>query len=77
MQFLHARDFNLTRETVLGSASTPPPCLHIQQIRGTGLEAVIPWLTRSPSQIESGIAGGVDSRFDAPLAVSDSSPDSA
>src|SRR5690606_821094 len=38
----HARDFNLTREVVLGSRLDPrTPAYDIQQACGTGLEAVI------------------------------------
>src|ERR1700753_3931771 len=38
----HSRDFNLTRETVLGSKLAPEtPAIDIQQACGTGLQAVI------------------------------------
>ena len=38
----HARDFNLTREAVLGSKlSTETPATDIQQACGTGLQATI------------------------------------
>ena len=69
----HARDFNLTRESVLGSrlaASTP--AYDVQQACGTGLEAAILVGNKiALGQIESGIAGGVDTTSDAPLAVND------
>jgi acetyl-CoA C-acetyltransferase len=69
----HARDFNLTRESVLGSrlaASTP--AYDVQQACGTGLEAAILVANKiALGQIESGIAGGVDTTSDAPLAVND------
>ncbi|MCA0144939.1 acetyl-CoA C-acetyltransferase [Blastococcus sp. LR1] len=69
----HARDFNLTRESVLGSkldASTP--AYDVQQACGTGLEAAILVANKiALGQIESGIAGGVDTTSDAPLAVGD------
>jgi acetyl-CoA C-acetyltransferase len=69
----HARDFNLTRESVLGSklaASTP--AYDIQQACGTGLEAAILVANKiALGQIDSGIAGGTDTTSDAPLAVND------
>src|SRR5947209_2754137 len=67
----HSRDFNLTRESVLGSKLAPEtPAYDVQQACGTGLEAAI--LTANKiglSQIDSAIAGGVDTTSDAPLAV--------
>jgi len=69
----HSRDFNLTRETVLGSRLAPEtPAYDIQQACGTGLEAVI--LTANKialGQIDCAIAGGVDTTSDAPLALND------
>ncbi|MGY1821985.1 acetyl-CoA C-acetyltransferase [Geodermatophilus sp. SYSU D00079] len=69
----HARDFNLTREAVLGSrlaASTP--AYDVQQACGTGLEAAVLVANKiALGQIESGIAGGVDTTSDAPLAIHD------
>src|ERR1700756_4454433 len=39
----HSRDFNLTRESVLGSKLAPEtPAYDVQQACGTGLEAEIP-----------------------------------
>ncbi|MGY1915029.1 acetyl-CoA C-acetyltransferase [Blastococcus sp. SYSU DS0973] len=69
----HARDFNLTREAVLGSKLSPTtPAYDVQQACGTGLEAAILVANKiALGQIESGIAGGVDTTSDAPLAVSD------
>ena len=69
----HARDFNLTRESVLGSRlSATTPAYDVQQACGTGLEAAILVANKiALGQIESGIAGGVDTTSDAPLAVSD------
>ncbi|SOE00229.1 acetyl-CoA C-acetyltransferase [Blastococcus haudaquaticus] len=69
----HARDFNLTRESVLGSKlSATTPAYDVQQACGTGLEAAILVANKiALGQIESGIAGGVDTTSDAPLAVSD------
>src|SRR5213595_2512283 len=69
----HSRDFNLTREVVLGSKlSATTPAYDIQQACGTGLEAAILVANKiALGQIESGIAGGVDTTSDAPLAVND------
>src|SRR3954454_22912221 len=69
----HARDFNLTRESVPGSRlSAPTPAYDVQQACGTGLEAAVPVANKiALGQIESGIAGGVDTTSDAPLAVGD------
>ncbi|MDQ3382970.1 MAG: acetyl-CoA C-acyltransferase, partial [Actinomycetota bacterium] len=67
----HSRDFNLTRETVLGSALDPTtPGYDLQQACGTGLETVIQVANKiALGQIDTGIAGGVDSASDAPIAV--------
>src|SRR3982750_1383688 len=69
----HSRDFNLTRESVLGSKlSARTPAYDVQQACGTGLEAAILVANKiALGQIESGIAGGVDTTSDAPLAVND------
>jgi acetyl-CoA C-acetyltransferase len=69
----HSRDFNLTRESVLGSRLAPEtPAYDIQQACGTGLEATILIANKiALHQIDSGIAGGVDTTSDAPLAVND------
>jgi len=69
----HSRDFNLTRESVLGSRLAPTtPAYDVQQACGTGLEAVILVANKvALGQIDCGIAGGVDSASDAPIAVSD------
>ncbi|MFL5823568.1 MAG: acetyl-CoA C-acetyltransferase [Solirubrobacteraceae bacterium] len=67
----HSRDFNLTRECVLGSKlAAESPAYDIQQACGTGLEAAILVGGKiALGQIECGIAGGVDTTSDAPLAV--------
>jgi len=69
----HSRDFNLTREAVLGSwlaASTP--AYDVQQACGTGLEATLLVANKiALGQIDVGVAGGVDSASDAPVAVND------
>jgi acetyl-CoA C-acetyltransferase len=69
----HSRDFNLTRESVLGSTlSATTPAYDVQQACGTGLEAAILVANKiALGQIDSGIAGGVDTTSDAPLAVND------
>jgi acetyl-CoA C-acetyltransferase len=69
----HSRDFNLTRESVLGSKlSATTPAYDVQQACGTGLEAALLVANKiALGQIESGIAGGVDTTSDAPLAVGD------
>lgn len=69
----HSRDFNLVRESVLGSALAPEtPAFDLQQACATGLEAVIGIANKIRlHQIDSGIAGGTDSISDAPIAVSD------
>ncbi|MEH0109848.1 acetyl-CoA C-acetyltransferase [Tersicoccus sp. MR15.9] len=69
----HSRDFNLTREAVLGSALDPAtPAYDLQQACATGLETVVGLANKIRlGQIESGIAGGVDSASDAPIAVSE------
>ncbi|MBP3043159.1 acetyl-CoA C-acetyltransferase [Arthrobacter jiangjiafuii] len=69
----HSRDFNLTREAVLGSAlSAETPAYDVQQACATGLETVISLANKIKlGQLESAIAGGVDSASDAPIAVSE------
>src|SRR5829696_5421852 len=54
----HARDFNLTRESVLGSTlSATTPAYDVQQACGTGLEAAILVANKiALGQVESGIA---------------------
>ena len=69
----HARDFNLTREAVLGArlaASTP--AYDVSQACGTGLEAAVLVANKiALGQIECGIAGGVDTASDVPIAIHD------
>ena len=69
----HARDFNLTRECVLGSALSPStPAYDIQQACDTGIEAAVLVANKiALGQIDAGIAGGVDTTSDAPLGVND------
>ncbi|GAA3682533.1 acetyl-CoA C-acetyltransferase [Yimella lutea] len=69
----HSRDFNLTRECVLGSHLDPTtPAYDVQQACGTGLQAVVLVANKiALGQIDSGIAGGTDTTSDAPLALND------
>jgi acetyl-CoA C-acetyltransferase len=67
----HSRDFNLTREAVLGSALSPTtPAVDVQEACATGVETVVALANKIRlGQLESGIAGGVDSASDAPIVV--------
>ncbi|MFI5735795.1 acetyl-CoA C-acetyltransferase [Kribbella sp. NPDC051587] len=69
----HARDWNMVREVVLGSKlAATTPAYDIQQACGTGLEAAILVGNKiALGQIDAGIAGGVDTASDAPIAVND------
>jgi len=69
----HSRDFNLTREAVLGSALSPEtPAYDLQQACATGLETVVGLANKIKlGQIDSAIAAGVDSASDAPVVVSE------
>ncbi len=69
----HSRDFNLTRECVLGSSLDPhTPAYDVQQACGTGLETVILVANKiALGQIDCGIAGGVDTTSDAPLEMNE------
>ncbi|MBM6592016.1 acetyl-CoA C-acetyltransferase [Brevibacterium sp. RIT 803] len=70
----HSKDFNLTREAVLGSALSPTtPAFDVGQACATGLETVVSLNNKiNAGQLESGIASGVDSTSDAPIVVNDS-----
>ncbi|CRK60600.1 3-ketoacyl-CoA thiolase @ Acetyl-CoA acetyltransferase [Alloactinosynnema sp. L-07] len=69
----HSRDFNLARECVLGSKLSPEtPAYDVQQACGTGLQAIMQVANKiALGQIDSAIAGGVDTTSDAPLALND------
>ena len=69
----HSRDFNLARESVLGSRLSPEtPANDVQQACGTGLQAVLQVANKiALGQIESGVAGGVDTTSDAPLGLNE------
>src|SRR5947209_12151390 len=69
----HSRDFNLTRECVLGSALAPEtPAYDVQQACGTSLETTIAVGNKiALGQVEAAIAGGYDTTSDAPIAVNE------
>lgn len=69
----HSRDFNLTRECVLGSQLSPKtPAYDVQMACATGLEAIASLTDKIKlGRIESAIAGGTDTTSDAPIAVSE------
>ena len=69
----HSRDFNLVRESVLGSKlSAATSAMDVQQACGTGLEAAIIIANKiALGQIDSGIACGVDTTSDAPIGVNE------
>ena len=69
----HARDFNLTRECVLGSElDHATPAYDVQQACDTGLETTLAVANKiALGQIECGIAGGVDTTSDAPIEIND------
>ncbi|GIG02865.1 acetyl-CoA C-acetyltransferase [Catellatospora citrea] len=69
----HSRDFNLTREAVLGTGLDPAtPAVDLQQACGTGLQAITYLANKiALGQLDSGIGGGVDTTSDAPLALNE------
>jgi acetyl-CoA C-acetyltransferase len=69
----HSRDFNLVRESVLGSRlAAETPGVDMQQACGTGLQAAIHVADKIAfGAIDSGIAGGADTTSDAPVAISE------
>jgi len=69
----HSRDRDLTREAVLSTRLAPEtPAYDVQQACGTGLQATISVANKiALGQIDVGIAGGVDTTSDAPLAIND------
>jgi acetyl-CoA C-acetyltransferase len=69
----HSKDFNLARESVLGSKLSPTtPASDVQMACGTGLQAIVNVANKiALGQIDSAIAGGVDTTSDAPLAVNE------
>ncbi|ENV53735.1 MULTISPECIES: acetyl-CoA C-acetyltransferase [Acinetobacter] len=69
----HSRDFNMTRECVLNTKLAPEtPAYDLQQACGTGLQAAFAVANKiALGQIDVGIAGGVDTTSDAPIAFGD------
>ncbi len=69
----HSRDWNLARESVVGSGlSLRTPGVDLQRACGTSLEACIMVGNKiALGQIEAGIAGGTDSISDAPIVYPD------
>ncbi len=65
----HSRDWNLARESTLGSGLHPEtPAYDVQRACGTSLTAAVQVAHRiAAGEIECGIAGGVDSASDIPL----------
>jgi acetyl-CoA C-acetyltransferase len=68
-----SRDFNLVRESVLGSAlAGDTPAIDMQAACGTGLAACVYVANKiALGQIESGIGGGVDTTSQAPIEVNE------
>jgi acetyl-CoA C-acetyltransferase len=69
----HSRDRDLTRESVLSTRLAPEtPAFDVQQACGTGLETTILIANKiALGQAEAGIACGVDTTSDAPLALNE------
>ena len=65
----HSRDYNLTREAVLGSGlAAETPAFDLQRACGTSLEtATAIGMKIALGQIDSGISAGVDTASDAPI----------
>jgi len=65
----HSRDWNLARESTLGSGLHPEtPAYDVQRACGTSLTAAVQVAHRiAAGEIDCGIAGGVDSASDIPL----------
>ncbi len=68
-----SRDFNLTREAVLGTTLDPhTPAFDLQRACGTSLEtAIVLGLKIAAGQIDCGIAAGVDTASDAPIGINE------
>jgi acetyl-CoA C-acetyltransferase len=69
----HSKDFNLTRECVLGSVlDSASPSYDIQQACDTGIQAAILVASNiALGKVEVGIAGGVDTTSDAPIQLNE------
>ena len=69
----HSKDWNLARESVIGSGlSLKTPGVDMQRACGTSIEACITIANKiALGQIDSGIGGGVDTVSDAPIVFND------
>lgn len=69
----HSKDWNLARESVIGSGlSLRTPGVDLQRACGTSIEACIQVANKiALGQIDAGIAGGTDSISDAPIVYPD------
>jgi len=69
----HARDINLVREAALGAGFAPDvPAFDVSRACTTSLEAAVGLGNKiALGQIDAGIAAGVDSTSDAPVALND------
>ncbi len=69
----HSKNFNLVRESVLGTPLDPKtPAYDLQMACATGMEAIGSLANKIKlGQIDSAIGGGVDSISDAPIVVTD------
>jgi acetyl-CoA C-acetyltransferase len=69
----HSKDWNLARESVIGSGlSLKTPGVDMQRACGTSIEACIHIANKiALGQIDAGIAGGTDSISDAPIVFDD------
>jgi acetyl-CoA C-acetyltransferase len=69
----HSRDWNLARESVIGSGlSLKTPGVDLQRACGTSIEACIQIANKiALGQIKAGVAGGTDSVSDAPIVFND------
>ncbi len=69
----HSKNFNLVRESVLGTPLDPKtPAYDVQMACATGTEAIGSLANKIKlGQIDSAIGGGVDSISDAPIVVTD------
>lgn len=67
------RDFNLARESVLGTTLDPrTPAFDLQRACGTSLEtAILLGLKIAAGQVDSAIAAGVDTASDAPIGINE------
>jgi acetyl-CoA C-acetyltransferase len=67
------RDFNLTREAVLGTTLDPhTPAFDLQRACGTSLEtAIVLGLKVAAGQVDCAIAAGVDTASDAPIGINE------